>query len=166
MRMKFVCCVIAAVSALCIGAALDRSVSADTEFAKSELDLEAAMRLVHAAVEESRKRDLAMDIAVVDATGYLKAFARMDGAFLGSVDISQRKARTSVLFQAPTSALSGLTQPGQPLYGLEHTNGGLVTFGGGIPLRNKDGKLIGAIGVSGSSVENDVAVAEAGVSAL
>jgi uncharacterized protein GlcG (DUF336 family) len=77
-----------------------------------------------------------------------------------------KKAKTSRMFDAPTGALGALTQPGGPLYGLEETNDGLVTFAGGLPLKNAAGQVIGAIGVSGSSVENDLAVAEAGAAAF
>ena len=107
-----------------------------------------------------------MDIAVVDAGGNLKAFARMDGAWLGSIDIATTKARTARYFDLPTEALGALSQPGGPLYGIEVSNGGLITFPGGLPLKSLDGMIIGAIGVSGSTVENDHAVAAAGAAAL
>ena len=100
-----------------------------------------------------------MDIAVVDAGANLKAFARMDGAWLGSIDIAQKKARTARWFDMPTGNLGGLSQPGGSLYNIEHSNGGL-------PLKNSAGEVIGAIGVSGSAVEDDHAVAEAGESAV
>ena len=107
-----------------------------------------------------------MDIAVVDAGGNLKAFARMDGAWLGSIDIATTKARTARYFDLPTEELGELSQPGGPLYGIEVSNGGLITFPGGLPLKADDGTVIGAIGVSGSTVENDRAVAVAGAAAL
>jgi uncharacterized protein GlcG (DUF336 family) len=107
-----------------------------------------------------------MNISVVDAGGTLKAFARMDGAWLGSADISQRKARTARLFDMNTGEIGKLSQPGGPLFGIEHSNSGLITFPGGVPLRNKKGEVVGAIGVSGSAVENDHAVASAGAAAL
>ena len=107
-----------------------------------------------------------MNIAVLDAGGHLKAFARMDGALLGSIDIAERKAKTSVLFRAPSGIIGTLSQPGGELYGIERSNDGLITFGGGFPLTNAGGEVIGAIGVSGSSVANDEAVAQAGVAAL
>ncbi|MCH7959278.1 MAG: heme-binding protein [Candidatus Hydrogenedentes bacterium] len=131
-----------------------------------DVTLAAALRVIDACIEKATAQDTKMNIAVVDAGGNLKAFVRMDGSYLGSIDIAQRKARTSRLFDAPSGALGTMTQPGQPLYGLEASNGGLITFGGGIPLRNKAGVVIGAVGVSGSSVENDVAVAEAGAAAF
>lgn len=90
----------------------------------------------------------------------------MDGAWLGSIDIAQRKARTARLFDMNTGAIGQLSQPGGPLYGIEHSNGGLISFPGGIPIINSSGAVIGAIGVSGSTVENDHAVAEAGAAAV
>jgi uncharacterized protein GlcG (DUF336 family) len=89
----------------------------------------------------------------------------MDGAIKASIDISIRKARTSILMNAPTGALTPLVQPGAELYGLEQTSGGMVIFGGGIPL-TVDGVVVGAIGVSAGTVEQDVSVAEAGAAAL
>lgn len=131
-----------------------------------DVTLADAQRVTDAAIKKSNEMGLKMNIAVVDAGANLKAFARMDGAFLGSADIAMKKAKTSRMFDAPTGALGTLTQPGGPLYGLEETNDGLVTFAGGIPLKNAAGQVIGAIGVSGSSVENDLAVAEAGAAAF
>ncbi len=86
----------------------------------------------------------------------------MDGAWLGSVDIAQKKAKTARFFDMNTGEIGKLSQPGGSLYNIEHSNGGLITFPGGVPLTNKDGVIIGAIGVSGSTVENDHAVASAG----
>ena len=99
-----------------------------------------------------------MNIAVIDAGGNLKAFARMDGAFLGSIDISLKKAKTAREFNMSSKELGDLAQPGKPLYGIEVTNGGLAIFGGGELIRDKSGTIIGAVGVSGSSVEDDMAV--------
>ena len=106
-----------------------------------------------------------MDIAVVDAGTNLKAFARMDGAWLGSIDISIKKACTARFFDMPTGAIGELSQPGGALYNIEHSNSGLITFPGGLPIKDGD-IVIGAIGVSGSTVEDDHAVAEAGVAAV
>jgi uncharacterized protein GlcG (DUF336 family) len=107
-----------------------------------------------------------MNIAVVDAGANLVAFARMDGAWLGSLDISIKKAKTARFFDMNTGVIGELSQPGGPLFNIEHSNGGLISFPGGIPVKNAAGDVIGAIGVSGSSVENDHAVAEAGTEAL
>lgn len=130
-----------------------------------DISLEQARAAVDAAIAKAADIDTLMDIAVVDAGGNLKAFARMDGAWLGSIDIAMKKACTARFFDMPTGVIGGLSQPGQPLFNIEHSNGGLITFPGGIPILS-DGKVIGAIGVSGSSVENDHAVAEAGVKAV
>ena len=131
----------------------------------ADISLEQAQKAVEAAVVEAGKIDTKMDIAVVDAGGNLKAFARMDGAWLGSIDIAIRKAHTARYFDMPTGEIGKLSQPGGPLYGIEHSNGGLITFPGGVPLKQGD-QVIGAIGVSGSTVENDHQVAEAGAGAL
>lgn len=122
------------------------------------------------AIEAARKKAIElktqMCIAVVDSGGNLKAFLRMDDAWVGSIDISVKKAKTAVFFGMPTGQIGKLSQPGGSLYGIEHSNDGLITFPGGIPIVDKDGVMIGAMGVSGSSVENDHAVAEAGVLTL
>src|SRR5580692_11631265 len=131
-----------------------------------DLTLEAAEKIVAGAKKKAAEIKTLMDIAVVDAGGNLKAFARMDGAWLGSIDISIRKARTARWFDMNTGEIGKLSQPGGPLFGIEHSNGGLITFPGGVPLKNAKGEVVGAIGVSGSSVENDHAVAAAGADAL
>jgi uncharacterized protein GlcG (DUF336 family) len=130
------------------------------------MTLEQAQKAVQAAKEKAQELNLKMNIAVVDAGANLTAFARMDGAWLGSIDIAIRKARTACFFDMPTGDLGQASQPGGPLYNIEHSNGGLITFPGGIPIRDGNEEVIGAIGVSGSTVENDHAVAEAGVKAI
>ena len=132
----------------------------------ADISLTQAQQAVEAALSKSVKMGVKMDIAVVDAGANLKAFARMDGAWLGSIDIAQKKARTARLFDMPTGAIGGLSQPGGPLYNIEHSNNGLITFPGGLPLKNAAGEVIGGIGVSGSSVEDDHAVASAGEAAV
>ena len=132
----------------------------------ADISLKQAHAAVDGALKKSNEMGVKMDIAVVDAGANLKAFARMDGAWLGSIDIAQKKARTARWFDMPTGAIGGLSQPGGPLYNIEHSNGGLITFPGGLPLKNGAGDVIGAIGVSGSTVEDDHAVAEAGESAV
>ena len=130
------------------------------------ITLEQAETAVKAAKEKAKEIGTLMNIAVVDAGANLTAFARMDGAWLGSVDIAQKKAKTARYFDMPTGEIGKLSQPGGSLYNIEHSNGGLITFPGGIPIKNSDGEVIGAIGVSGSTVENDNTVAQAGVDAL
>lgn len=107
-----------------------------------------------------------MCIAVVDSGADLKAFLRMDDAWVGSIDIAVKKARTAVFFGMPTGEIGKLSQPGGSLYGIEHSNGGLITFPGGVPIVDQQGVMVGAVGVSGSTVENDDAVARAGVAAV
>lgn len=131
-----------------------------------DLTLTEAQRVMDGALAFAIKQGVPMNIAVVDAGGNLKAFCRMDGAFLGSIDISAKKAKTARFFNMSTKDLGAVSGPGQELYGIETTNNGLVVFGGGELLRNKDGVIIGAIGVSGGSVEEDTNVAKAGVAAL
>ena len=132
----------------------------------ADISLTQAQRAVEAALSKSKEMGVKMDIAVVDAGANLKAFARMDGAWLGSIDIAQKKARTARWFDMPTGAIGGLSQPGGPLYNIEHSNNGLITFPGGLPLKNAAGEVIGGIGVSGSTVEDDHAVASAGADAV
>ena len=127
-----------------------------------DITLEQAYAITRAAFEKAQQLNLKMDIAVVDAGGNLKSFIRMDGAWLGSIDIAQKKARTARYFDMNTGDIGKLSQPGGPLYNIEVSNGGLITFPGGIPLKTADGTVIGAIGVSGSTVENDHTVAQAG----
>jgi uncharacterized protein GlcG (DUF336 family) len=131
----------------------------------SDITLEQAQAVVEAARNAAVANGTAMNIAVVDAGGNLKAFARMDNAWLGSIDISIKKARTARFFDMESGAIGGLSQPGGPLYQIEVSNGGLITFPGGIPL-SVGGEIVGGVGVSGSTVENDRAVAQAGVDAL
>ena len=130
------------------------------------VSLEQAQKAIQAAVVKATELGLKMNIAVVDAGANLVGFARMDGAWLGSVDIAIRKAKTARFFDMNTGEIGKLSQPGGALYNIEHSNGGLITFPGGIPLKNKEGVIIGAIGVSGSTVENDHTVALAGVESL
>lgn len=130
------------------------------------ITLAQAEKMISAAKEKSTAIDTKMNIAVVDAGANLVAFARMDGAWLGSLDISIKKAKTARFFDMNTGIIGELSQPGGSLYNIEHSNGGLITFPGGIPIKDAQGNVIGAIGVSGSTVENDHAVAEAGALAV
>jgi uncharacterized protein GlcG (DUF336 family) len=130
------------------------------------LTLEKAEKIIAAAKKKAIKMKVKMNISVVDAGANLVAFVRMDGAWLGSADISLKKAKTARFFDMGSGEIGKLSQPGGPLFNIEHSNGGLISFPGGIPLKNEEGEVVGAIGVSGSIVENDHAVAEAGVAAL
>lgn len=132
----------------------------------NKITLDLAKELIAGAEEEAKSIGVAMVITVVDDGGNLVAIHRMDDAWLASIDIAQNKAWTSVALKMPTSALAEATVPAAELYGLNTTNNGrLVVFGGGIPLVVED-KVVGAIGVSGSTVPHDVQVAEAGVKAF
>lgn len=130
-----------------------------------DISLDQAHAVLAAAVAKAVETKTKMDIAVVDAGGNLKAFARMDGAWLGSIDISIKKAKTARYFDFNTGDIGKLSQPGGPLYQIEVSNGGLITFPGGVPIKIGD-TVIGAIGVSGSTVENDHTVAAAGAAAI
>jgi uncharacterized protein GlcG (DUF336 family) len=125
--------------------------------------LSAAQTIVEAARAKAEEIGVPMNIAVVDEGNNLTAFARMDGAWLGSIDIAKNKAYTARAFDMSTKDLAPLCQPNQPLFGIHASNQGqLIIFAGGIPLE-AGGKVVGAVGVSGGSVEADHEVAEAGV---
>ena len=125
-----------------------------------------ALKIIDAAKKKAQEIKVPMNIAVVDEGNNLVAFQRMDGAWLGSINIAQNKAYTARAFNMSTKELAPLCQPGQPLFGIHASNDGrLIIFPGGIPL--KDGNtVVGAIGVSGGSVEQDQEVAEAGARAF
>jgi uncharacterized protein GlcG (DUF336 family) len=130
------------------------------------ITLAQAESAVQVAKTKASQLNTKMNISIVDAGSNLVAFARMDGAWIGSVDISFKKAKTAAWFTMDTAALSPLVQPGQSLFNIEHSNGGLITFPGGVIIKNAAGEVIGAIGVSGSTVENDHEVATAGAAAI
>jgi uncharacterized protein GlcG (DUF336 family) len=121
----------------------------------------AAIQAVNAGLKKSNELGTKMNIAVVDRGGNLVAFAREDGAWVGSVDVSVKKAKTATFFDMETQEIGKLSQPGGSLYNIEHSNGGLITFPGGVPLTAPDGTILGGVGVSGSSVEEDQVVARA-----
>ena len=130
------------------------------------ITLEQAEKVSNAAKAKAKEIGVPMNIAIVDDGANLKAFHRMDNAWLGSVDISMKKARTARFFDMNSGVIGSLSQPGGPLYQIEHSNGGLISFPGGCLLKNEQGTIVGAIGVSGGSVEQDHEVASAGVAAL
>jgi uncharacterized protein GlcG (DUF336 family) len=134
--------------------------------AKRGVTLHAARHVVEAARRAAEAIGVAMNIAVVDEGNNLVAFERMDGAWLGSIDIAQGKAYTARAFNMSTKDLAPLCQPGESLFGIHASNDGrLIVFPGGIPLE-EEGAVVGAIGVSGGAVEQDHVVAEAGAEAL
>src|SRR5438132_9199644 len=133
---------------------------------KKGVTLDVAVNIIESARRAAEAIGVAMNIAVVDEGNNLVAFERMDGAWLGSIDIAQGKAYTARAFNMSTKDLAPLCQPGEPLFGIHASNGGrLIVFAGGIPLE-RGGEVLGAIGVSGGSVEEDQAVAEAGAEAF
>jgi uncharacterized protein GlcG (DUF336 family) len=128
--------------------------------------LDVARRVIDSARRAAESIGVAMNIAVVDQGNNLVAFDRMDGAWLGSIDIAMGKAYTARAFNMSTKDLAPLCQPGESLFGIHASNNGrLIVFPGGIPL-TRDGEVVGAIGVSGGAVEQDQAVALAGAEAF
>lgn len=124
------------------------------------------MLAIESSREKAREQGTLMNIAVVDSGANLVAFIRMDGSYLGSIDVAIKKARTARFFNIATGDLGKLTQPGGAIYNIEHSNGGLVTFPGGVPIKNGKGEIIGAIGVSGGSIDDDHEAATAGAEAV
>ena len=130
------------------------------------ITLAQARTVIAAAEKKAAEINQPMNIAVVDAGGNLVAHVRMDGAWLGSIDISINKAFTSRAFDITTKDLGDNSQPGQQFFGIHASNHGrIMIFAGGIPLK-VDGRVVGAIGVSGGSGEQDHSVAEAGAAAF
>lgn len=130
------------------------------------ITLELAEKISVAAKAKAKEIGVPMNIAVVDGGANLVSFHRMDNAWLGSVDISIKKAKTARYFDMNSGEIGKLSQPGGPLYNIEHSNGGLISFPGGVVLKDASGKVVGAIGVSGGAVEQDHEVASAGAAAL
>jgi uncharacterized protein GlcG (DUF336 family) len=130
------------------------------------ISLDQANKIIAAARKRAQKIKVPMNIAVVDEGNNLVAFAHMDGAWLGSINIAQNKAFTARAFDMSTKALGAASLPDGPLFGIHASNHGqIIIFAGGIPLV-RDGRVVGAIGVSGGAVEQDQDVAEAGVAAF
>jgi uncharacterized protein GlcG (DUF336 family) len=130
------------------------------------ISLKQAQLAIKAAIEKAEQLNTLMNIAIVDAGVNLVAFVRMDDAWIGSTDIALRKARTARYFNMETGEIGKLSQPGGQVWQIEQSNGGLITFPGGVPIKNNEGTIIGAIGVSGSTVDHDHAVAQAGADAV
>lgn len=124
-----------------------------------------ALAILSAATTKAMELGVAANIVVLDAGAHQKAFHRMDGAVLGSIDVAIGKARTSVLFGLTSEAVWDYCKPGAPAPGLERSNGGLMPFPGGVPLTTP-ASLIGAVGVSGGSPAEDAEIARAGAAAL
>ncbi len=131
---------------------------------KTSVTLDQAQAIIEAARTKADDIGVPMNIAVVDAGNNLTAFSRMDGAWLGSIDIAQSKAYTARAFDMPTRDLAEMAQPGQPLFGIEGSNQSVIIFGGGIPLTDAKA-VIGAVGVSGGTPDQDHEVCAAAVAA-
>jgi uncharacterized protein GlcG (DUF336 family) len=131
-----------------------------------DLDLKQATGLIEQAQSAASETGVPVIIAVVDPATNLKAFARMDGAVLGSIDIAIKKAKTAALFECNSEDVWEYCKPGAPAHGLELSNGGLAPFAGGIAIKDPNGKLMGAVGVSGGSVDQDQMIAKAAVDAI
>ncbi|MCO5065260.1 MAG: heme-binding protein [Rhizobiaceae bacterium] len=132
----------------------------------TRIDAAAAQAAIAAAADKARQIGVAMSIAIIDDGRALVAFLRMDGALLGSIEISQAKAFTARTVNARTADLMAAVQPGGPFYGLEVSHRQpMVVFGGGVPIEI-NGEVVGAIGVSGGSAEQDIEVAEAGAASF
>jgi uncharacterized protein GlcG (DUF336 family) len=124
-----------------------------------------ARAMIDAALAASATEGLRLSVAVTDAGGHLLAFDRAETANLATIDIAIQKARTAVFFQAPTRYLTGAMQPGGAIYTAQHTSGGLSPIPGGMPVTDADGVVIGAVGVSGGTGEQDDAIATSAASA-
>lgn len=131
-----------------------------------ELTLEQAQIVLKAALAKGKEIKVPVNVAVVDSGGNLKAFARMDDAFIGSIDVATKKAVTARFFNMSTRALGAASQVGKSLYSIEVSNDGLILFPGGLLLVDKNDVIIGAVGVSGGTVDEDESVAKAGAAAL
>lgn len=120
------------------------------------------IRRITVLAQESKQ---AVCISIVDNAGLLRSFLRMDGAVAGAIDVSIKKARTAALFGSDSINLGQEARPGGSIYSLESTNGGLISFGGGIVLRDGQGAILGAVGVAGATVDSDQQLALSGAAA-
>lgn len=128
--------------------------------------LDDARRIIAAGEAKAKEIGSPSNIAVVDAGGNLVAHVRMDGAWIGSIDVAINKAFTARMFDVPTKDLAELAQPGAPFYGIQGSNGGrIMVFAGGVPLKRGE-RIVGAVGVSGGTGEQDQTVVEAAAAGL
>ncbi|MFT9258598.1 MAG: heme-binding protein [Acetobacter sp.] len=130
------------------------------------MQLSSATTMLAAAVAHAEHLGVRVCISIVDATAWPVAFMRMDGTILGAIDVANKKARTATLFQMDSADFARIARPDGVAYSLENTNGGLTSFGGGLMIRDTNGTCLGAIGVSGASTEDDIAIARAALLAL
>ncbi len=117
------------------------------------------LQVIERARSAAAKEGLKVCISVVDASGLMSGFLRMDDALPGSIDVSMKKARTAALFRCDSADIGQRACPGGIIYTLEATNGGMISFGGGVTIKDDSGKVIGAVGISGASVDQDQAIA-------
>ncbi|WP_158993816.1 heme-binding protein [Mucilaginibacter sp. L196] len=123
-----------------------------------EITLSQSEKLLDRAKSKAEEIGIPMNIAILDTAGHLKAFLRMDNAFLGSIDIAIKKAKTAMLFRMNSEKVGEFLKPEIGAYGMEASSGGLMGFAGGIPIKNGD-EIVGYVGVSGGPVPMDFAVA-------
>jgi uncharacterized protein GlcG (DUF336 family) len=133
--------------------------AAAAQSTEAALSMDGIQRRIQSGISKARELGVAVNIAVVDGGAYLLHFVRMDAALLGSIDLAVQKAKTAVLFRTDTGTLGARSQPGGPLWSIENSNGGLVTFGGGVPIFDENKNCIGAVGVSGGTIEQDEQIA-------
>ena len=124
-----------------------------------DITVDQSTSILQKAEQIAETEKILVNIAIVDAGANLKAFLRMDGSYLGSIDVAIKKAKTARYFNAPTGEIGKIAQPGGDIYQIEHSNNGLITFPGGVPIKNKEGVIIGAIGISGGTIEQDHRIA-------
>ena len=130
------------------------------------LNLQQAKKIIERGEAAAARIGVPVIIVVLDPAANLKAFARMDGAVLGSIDIAIKKAKTAALFECNSEDVWEYCKPGAPAHGLENTNGGLAPFAGGVLVRDQGGTPIGAVGVSGGAVNQDLEIATAAAEML
>lgn len=128
-----------------------------------EINLNETRQVIQLAKAKAIQLNVNVNIAVLDTAGNLKGFERMDNAFLGTIDLALKKAKTASLFRMSSEAVGEFLKPEAGTYGMVNTNGGLVGFAGGLPI-SKDNEVIGYIGVSGGAISEDLAIATAGAS--
>jgi uncharacterized protein GlcG (DUF336 family) len=126
-----------------------------------DITLTQSEKVLSQAKAKANEIGVPVNIAIMDTTGYLKTLQRMDDAFIGTIDVAIQKAKTAMLFRMNTEQVGEFLKPAAAAYGLENTNGGLVGFAGGMPIK-QGGKIIGYIGVSGGAIPQDFSIAAAG----
>lgn len=148
-----------------VSSALARDVPSNVKFCHEDmLQLDVighseAKKITSNAISSAKDIGVPVSVTILDQGGNLVSFMRMQDSVLGSIDISQRKAKTAVFFGIPSENIGKLSSDG-PFRSIEHTDGGLITFAGGIPIYNKDGVLLGAIGISGGTIDEDRQIAK------